>query len=69
MIKMKLHLLLAERKLTQQELSKATGIRQATISNYYNETYKHIVKEHLDILCNFFNCDISDLIENINNKS
>jgi len=60
---MKLHILLAERRLTQQELSYATGIRQSTISNYCNDSYKHLVKEHLNILCNFFNCSVSELIE------
>jgi len=63
MVRMKLHILLAERRLTQQELSYATGIRQSTISNYCNDSYKHLVKEHLNILCNFFNCSVSELIE------
>jgi putative transcriptional regulator len=62
---MKLHLLLAERKMTQQELSYQTGIRQATLSNYYNDSYKHITKEHIDILCEYFNCPIENLIEYI----
>jgi len=65
MIRMKLHLLLAEHMLTQQELAYATNIRQSTISNYVNQSYKHIVNTHLDILCNFFSCDITDLIEYI----
>ena len=66
---MKLHLLLAEYRLTQQELSYATGIRQSTISNYCNDSYKHIVKEHINVLCDYFNCDIQDLIEYIKDKS
>lgn len=63
MVRMKLHLLLAERKMTQQELSYVTGIRQNTISNYCNENYKHVVKEHIQTLCTYFDCEISDLIE------
>lgn len=62
-MKMKLHMLLAESRMTQKELSEATGIRQATISAYVSGNYKHIVKEHIDILCDFFNCDLTDLIE------
>ena len=62
---MKLHLLLAEHRLTQQELSYATSIRQSTISNYVNQSYKHIVNTHLDILCKYFKCSIVDLIEYI----
>ncbi|WP_334685474.1 helix-turn-helix transcriptional regulator [Clostridium perfringens] len=62
-MRMKLHMLLAEHRMTQKELSKATGIRQATISAYASNNYKHIVREHIDILCDYFNCDLTDLIE------
>lgn len=60
---MRLHMLMAEKRITQKELSDATGIRQPTISAYCNETYKHIVKEHIELLCNYFECDLSDLIK------
>ena len=63
MVRMKLHLLLSERKMTQQELAYATGIRASTLSNYYNDSYKHLVKEHIDLICSFFDCEITDLIE------
>ena len=63
MIQMRLHMLMAEKRITQKQLSEETGIRQPTISAYYNETYKHIVKEHIEILCNYFECDLSDLIK------
>lgn len=63
MIQMRLHVLIAEKRITQRELSEATGIRQPTISAYCNETYKHIVKEHIEILCKYFDCDLVDLIK------
>ncbi|BAE47837.1 helix-turn-helix transcriptional regulator [Clostridium botulinum C] len=63
MIKMKLHIKLAESRLTQSELSKITGIRQPTISAYCNDSFVSIKKDHLNILCKFFNCKINDLIE------
>lgn len=62
MVEMRLHMLIAEKRITQKELSDATGIRQPTISAYCNETYRHIVKEHIDIFCKYFRCDITDLI-------
>ena len=62
MVEMRLHMLLAEKRMTQKELSDITGIRQPTISAYCNETYKHIVKEHIDILCKYFECELTDLI-------
>lgn len=63
MIVMKLHIRMAEKRITQKKLSELTGIRQATISTYCNDTAKHLVKEHLDIFCKFFDCELSDLIE------
>jgi putative transcriptional regulator len=69
MIKMKLHLLLAEHQMTQQEFSYATKIRQNTISNYCNNSYKHIVAEHLNLICKYFHCQISDLIEYIEEQN
>lgn len=65
MIKMKLHLLMAEKRLNMTEVAEATGIRVQTIRNYHHETYVYIHKEHLDILCKYFDCSISDLIEYI----
>lgn len=63
MIRMKLHILLAQHRMTQTELSQKTGIGKNTITAYTKDNCKHIVKEHLDILCKFFNCQLTDLIE------
>lgn len=65
MVKMKLHIRLAEKRLTQKRLSELTGIRLPTISAYCTDTFKMIPKEHIDILCKFFNCNVEDLIEYI----
>lgn len=66
MVKMKLHILLAEKRMNQKELAEATGISKNTIGAYCNDSFKHIVREHIDILCMFFNCKLDDLIEYIN---
>ncbi len=63
MIETKLHILLAEKRMTQKELSDATGIGKNTIGRYCNNTWCKINKEDIDILCNFFNCKIEDIIE------
>jgi putative transcriptional regulator len=63
MVKMKLHVLLAEHNLSQKQISEATGIRQGTISLYASNKFKHIVRTHIDLLCKFFDCTIIDLIE------
>lgn len=63
MVNIKLNQLLKKYRISQQELSRDTGIRQATISAYVNNTCKHIVIEHINILCSYFNCELLDLIE------
>jgi putative transcriptional regulator len=69
MIRMKLHIFIAESGLTQEELSKRTGIRQASISGYVSNTFKHIVREHLDSLCDYFHCSVEELVEHIENSN
>lgn len=68
MVKWKLHLLLAEKRMSRKQLSELTNIRQATISSYCNETAKHIVVEHISLICKALNCKISDLIEYIDEE-
>lgn len=68
MITMKLNIKMAEKRITQNELSKKLSIRQPTISAYYNDTFKSIKREHIDKLCKFFNCTVEDLIEYIPDK-
>lgn len=68
MIKLKLHIKLAENRMSQKQLSERTGVRPTTISGYYNDTCKHLVKEHLDLFCKELNCDISDLIEFVDER-
>lgn len=68
MIEFKLHILMAQKRINQLELAKATGIGKNSINRYYNNTCDKITKEHLDILCKFFDCKLSDLIEYTSDK-
>lgn len=63
MIKCKLRVLMAIKEVNQKGLSEATGIRPNTISGYVNNTYTTIHKDHLEILCNFFECSVGDIFE------
>ena len=63
MLEMKLHIRMAEKRINQRQLSEITGIRIGTISGYYNNKFKHIVAEHLEKFCEFFDCNVEDLIE------
>ena len=65
MIKFKLHLLMAEHRMSQKELSDKTGITPTVINKYYHDKILRVPVEHLDKFCEIFNCQISDLMEYI----
>jgi putative transcriptional regulator len=52
-------------KMTQKELSEKTGIRPATVSALYHESFKVIDKNQLNEICKIFNCQPGDIIEYI----
>lgn len=68
MIKCRLKVLLAEHDMTQKDLGDATGIRKPTISDMCNNKTKHISIDTLNTLCDYFNCDISDIYRYEKNK-
>ena len=55
-------MLLAEKRMTQKELSEATNIGQNSISRYCNNTWVKFDKDHLEKLCVYFGCNIEDII-------
>lgn len=63
MIKTKIHIKIAEFRTTQKKVAEDTGIRLPTLNAYCTDKYKTISKEHLDLLCKYFKCDVSDLLE------
>ncbi len=62
MIRILLSTRLGERKLTQAELARMTQIRASTINDYYWELAERVKLEHLDLICEALQCDISDLL-------
>lgn len=54
---------LGERRWTQADLSRATGIRPTTIGEIYNELAERIKFEHLDLICEALGCDISEILK------
>ena len=58
-----LPLLLGKKKMTQKDLSQKTGIRAATINEYYNDIWKSIKKSHIEKICRTLNCDIAELFQ------
>ena len=62
MIKILLSTRLGERKWTQADLARATGIRPNTINELYHEIADRVSFEHLDLICEALDCDLSDLL-------
>ena len=61
MIRILLSTRLGERRWTQADLARATGIRPSTINDLYHELADRVNLEHLDLIC-ALGCDLSDLI-------
>lgn len=65
MVRIYLSKLLGERRWTQIDLARATGIRPSTINEWYHEIVPRINVEHLEKICEALNCSIPDLLEYI----
>lgn len=68
MIRILLSTRLGERRLTQADLSRMTGIRPNTISELYNELATRVSLDHLDLICEALGCELADLIVRTPNK-
>jgi putative transcriptional regulator len=63
MIKVHLARMMGERKLNITDVARATNLNRNTITLLYKETARRIDFEALEALCEFFDCEIGDLIE------
>lgn len=68
MIKILLSRKLGELRWTQADLARKTGIRPTTINEIYHEMAERINLEHLDLICEALNCDLSEIIIRVPNK-
>ncbi len=69
MVRNRLAILLAERKWNQSDLVRATGIRQGTINDIYHEMSERMSLDHIDLICEALECEISDLLIRTPNKT
>ena len=67
-IKILLSRKLGELRWTQADLARKTGIRPSTINEIYHELCERVNLEHLDLICEALNCDLSDIIIRIPNS-
>ena len=68
MIRILLSSRLGEKKWTQADLARKTGIRPTTISEMYHEVVDRVNLDHLDLICEALDCDLDELIVRVPNK-
>ena len=57
--------MLGERKLKISDLSRETGINRGTLMRLYHETAERVELSTISSLCNYFDCEVGDIFENI----
>lgn len=62
-IRIKLSRLLGDRRMKQKELAKLTGIREATINNYYQENTDRVSLMFLAMMMEALDCKLTDLLD------
>jgi putative transcriptional regulator len=68
-IKIHLSKILGEKRWSQAELARQTGIGKNTISEIYNEFTERINLDYVDLICEALDCQVGDLFEFIPNKT
>jgi len=68
MIKITLSRKLGELRIKQVELSRITGIRNATINELYNGFAERVSLDHLDLICEALDCTLDEIIIWVPNK-
>jgi len=54
---------MGEQKVNITELAEKTGLHRNTITLLYHERAKRIDLDALETLCNYFDCNVSDMLE------
>ena len=68
MVRILLSTRLGERRWTQADLARKTGIRPTTINDMYHEIAERVNLEHLDLICEALDCELSDLLIRVPNS-
>ena len=56
------------RKVTINEIAHATGISRMTLNRMMRLEAYSTVTDHLDKLCDFFECEVQELVKRTSNK-
>jgi putative transcriptional regulator len=68
MVRILLSTRLGERRWTQADLARKTKIRPSTINDLYHELTERINLNHLELICEALDCEISDFLVLTKNK-
>jgi len=63
MIKCHLSKLMGEKKLKIVDVARETGVNRGTITRLYHETANRVDLDVVDQLCRYFECQVGDLLE------
>lgn len=63
MVKCHLSRMMGERRLKIADLTRETGLNRGTITRLYHESAVRVEFTVLEKLCNFFECEIGELLE------
>ena len=63
MIRINLSRILGERRLKIADVCRDTGLSRTTVARLYHEEVIKLDLETLELLCNYLDVDISDMIE------
>ena len=63
MIKFKVKELLEKHNMSRYKLRQYSDFTYERVNQFYFNNIKSVKIEELEVLCNIFNCNISDLIE------
>jgi putative transcriptional regulator len=69
MIKNLISARLGEKRWSQADLARATGIRPTTINDLFHEIAERVNFEHLDLICEALNCDLGDILIRVPNET
>ena len=53
---------LGERRWTQADLARKTGIRPTTINEMFHELSDRVNLRHLELICEALDCDLTDIL-------
>ena len=63
MIKIRLSSIMGDQRINQAELARKSGVRPATINEYYHELVDLVNLNYLSRICAVRDCEIGDLLE------